>query len=120
MPAEPHDRATIIRRPLLTALLGPRGRLCGRVEVKEITFEPGQKTGLHLHKIPVVGYIAAGEFLFQIEGKPAKRLKAGDAFYEPADTRIVHFDNASDQAPGTFIAFYLLGTTDSELITMLE
>jgi hypothetical protein len=32
----------------------------------------------------------------------------------------VHFDNASDQAPGTFIAFYLLGTTDSELITMLE
>ena len=56
MPAEPHDRATIIRSPLLTALLGPRGRLCGRVEVKEITFEPGQKTGLHLHKIPVVGY----------------------------------------------------------------
>ena len=87
MPAEPHDRATIIRKPLLTALLGPRGRLCGRVEVKEITFEPGQKTGLHLHKIPVVGYIAAGEFLFQVEGKPAKRLKAGDAFYEPADTQ---------------------------------
>jgi quercetin dioxygenase-like cupin family protein len=119
MPASPQDQTPIVRKPLLTAqLVG--AKLCARVEVKEITFAPGQRTGLHLHPIPVVGYIAKGEFLFQVEGEEARTLKAGDAFFEPAETRIVHFDNASAQAPGTFIAFYLMDAKDSELITMLE
>jgi hypothetical protein len=43
-----------------------------RVEIKEINFAAHQKTGLHLHPGPVVGYIAEGTILFQVEEQPAK------------------------------------------------
>jgi quercetin dioxygenase-like cupin family protein len=68
----------------------------------------------------VTGYIAEGSVIFQVEGEAAKTLKAGDAFFEPANTRIVHFDNASATQPMAFIAFYLLGEDERELIRMLE
>src|SRR5262249_26863004 len=83
-------------------------------------FVPRQQTGLHLHTCPVVGYVARAPVLFQIEGEPPRTLKEGDAFHEPAGARILHFDNASDRDPLTFIAFYLLGPDDRELITMLD
>ena len=41
------------------------------------------------------------------EGKEAVILKEGDSFYEPKNTIILHFDNASKDKPMTFIAFYL-------------
>ena len=109
----------IIRKALLTAAL-TGGRRVDRVEIKQIDFVPRQQTGLHLHTCPVVGYIARGTVLFQIEGEPPRTLKEGDAFHEPAGARILHFDNASDRDPLTFIAFYLLGPDDRELITMLD
>src|SRR5262244_3818038 len=110
---------TIIRKALLTAGM-EGGRRVDRVEIKQIDFVPRQQTGLHLHTCPVVGYIARGTVLFQIEGEPPRTLKEGDAFHEPAGARILHFDNASDRDPLTFIAFYLLGPDDRELITMLD
>jgi hypothetical protein len=47
-------------------------------------------------------------------------LKAGDAFHEPRNAHIVHFDNASDTTPASFIAFYLLGAGEDRLIEMLD
>jgi quercetin dioxygenase-like cupin family protein len=108
-----------VRKPLLTAVADPAKTLC-RIEVKEIEFKPGQATGVHQHPCPVTGYIAEGSVIFQVEGEAAKTLKAGDAFFEPANTRIVHFDNASATQPMAFIAFYLLGEDERELIRMLE
>jgi quercetin dioxygenase-like cupin family protein len=89
-----------------------------RVEVKEVTLAAGQGTGLHFHACPVVGYVTEGAIVFQFEGQPATELKPGDAFFEPADVRVAHFDNATDQ-PARFIACYLMGPDDEELITML-
>jgi quercetin dioxygenase-like cupin family protein len=57
--------------------------------------------------------------LFQVDGQRAQVLKAGDAFYEPPNTKIVHFDNPGEQ-PAKFIAYYLLDRDEHELITMLE
>jgi len=107
----------IIRKPLLTA--SPINKLVKKAEVKEIIFKPSQKTGLHSHPCPVVGYIAEGECTFQVKDGPLQNLKAGDAFFEPAETEIAHFDNASDQLPMKFIAFYLIDN-ETELIKMLE
>ena len=106
----------IIRKPLLTA--SAIDKFVKRVEIKEINFKPGQQTGLHLHPCPVTGYIAEGNCTFQVKGQPVQNLKAGDAFYEPANTHIEHFDNASATEPMKFIAFYLMGD-ESELIKML-
>jgi quercetin dioxygenase-like cupin family protein len=102
-----HSSHDIIRKSLMTALIGQKN--VERVEIKEIELVPGQATGLHFHPCPVVGYIA---------GQPERLLKAGEAFFEPADTRIAHFDATAD-GPVKFIAFYLLGQDESKLIEML-
>jgi quercetin dioxygenase-like cupin family protein len=112
-------RQAIVRHPLLTARLNPT-KSTQRVEIKRIEFEPGQATGLHTHPCPVVGYVASGSVLFQVEGEPARILRAGDAFFEPPNQKMLHFDNASPTEPMTFIAFYLLDANDYDLIRMLE
>ena len=110
--------ATMKRTPLITAPL-PYGRSMDRVEGVRIDFPPGQRGGLHLHPVPVVGYVTAGEIVFQVEGEAPRTLRAGDAFYEPADVKIARFDNASALTTASFVAFYLLGTDDRELVRML-
>jgi quercetin dioxygenase-like cupin family protein len=119
MPEPQRSKETIYRKPLLTAVL-EQAKKVGKVEIKEIVFQPGQKTGLHLHPCPVVGYIAEGTVAFQIEGGEEKTLRAGDAFFEPPNVKIQRFDNASDTKGMKFIAFYLLDASDDELIRMLE
>jgi quercetin dioxygenase-like cupin family protein len=110
----PHQ---IVRRHLLTAILENQ-KTVERVEIKEVTLSAGQGTGLHFHVCPVIGYVTEGAIAFQLEGQPATELKPGDAFFEPALARVAHFDNATGQ-PAKFIACYLMGDGDRELITML-
>jgi quercetin dioxygenase-like cupin family protein len=118
--AEPKPgRQTIFRKPLFTAVL-EQSKKVGKVEIKEIVFQPGQKTGLHFHPCPVVGYIAEGTAVFQIEGAEERKLRAGEAFFEPANAKILKFDNMSDTKGMKFIAFYLLDAAEDELIRMLE
>jgi quercetin dioxygenase-like cupin family protein len=108
---------TIARKQLLLASLGKRNVTF--VDVREIRMEPGQQAGRHLHPCAVVGYIVEGTAIFCIEGEPEQTLPAGSAFYEPADTIIANFGNASDSEPMTFVAFYLLDG-EQELIHMLN
>jgi quercetin dioxygenase-like cupin family protein len=105
------------RTHLLTAIIDGQ-KTVDRVEVMEIQFPAHQQAGLHLHPCPVVRCVTAGTILFQVEGRDAQVLKTGDAFFEPANTRIIHFDNPAD-APATFVAYYLLSKDDHELVTML-
>jgi quercetin dioxygenase-like cupin family protein len=106
----------IDRKPL--ANVSMKSRTVNSVDVRQITFEPGQETGKHKHPCPVVGYVAKGTVFFQIEGQPVQELPEGSAFYEPADTVILRFDNASKTDPLVFIAYYLLDG-QQELIEML-
>jgi quercetin dioxygenase-like cupin family protein len=96
----------ITRRQLLAATLNDKK--VTSVDVREIIFEPGQETGLHQHPCPVFGYIAEGEALLQVKGEPPQHLATGSAFYEPAQTVILRFDNPSPDKKMKFIAFYLL------------
>ena len=75
--------------------------------------------GKHLHPCPVVGYIVSGKVLFQVDGEEKKILNSGEAFYEPKNKTILHFDNASAEEPLVFIAFYLKEAGE-ELIKMLD
>jgi quercetin dioxygenase-like cupin family protein len=49
----------------------------------EVTLEPGQASDPHRHPGPAFGYVVEGEYEWGIDDQPAKRLKAGDTFYEP-------------------------------------
>ena len=101
---------TIIRKELLRAAVGPR--TVSTVDVREIAFAPGQQTGRHRHPCPVVGYIAEGAAILQIEGREPQSLPTGAAFHEPAQTVITRFDNASQTEPMKFIACYLLAAAE--------
>jgi len=105
------------RKQLLAAALG--NRKVTSVDVREIRMEAGQRVGRHLHPCAVVGYIAEGSATYQIDGQAEQALPAGSAFYEPADTIIAHFGNASNSKPMTFVAFYLLDG-EQDLIRMLN
>jgi len=106
----------IERKELLRAAIG--AQTVALVDVREIVFQPGQMTGLHRHPCPVISYIVEGTIKFQIRGGEMQTIHAGQVCYEPADTVIEHFDNASDHAPARFIPYYLLNE-QKELIEML-
>ena len=110
--------ADIVRVPLLDAALEARPEI-GHVRSARIELAPGQETGRHRHPCDVVGYVAAGTIRFQVDGEEARTLGAGDAFHEPAGAPIAHFDNAGEDEPATFIAFYLLPPGEDTLIEML-
>ena len=110
-------QSEIVRKDLLLALVG--SRTISTVDIKEVTMPPGQKGAYHKHPCPVVGHVVSGSVLIQVEGDSAKTLRDGEAFFEPAETPIVHFDNASESKPLKFIAYYLLNG-EKELIQMLS
>ena len=106
----------LTRRPLLSVSLPAVS--VNSVQSQEITLEANAATGLHLHPCPVVGYIIEGTVSFQIEGEEPRTLKAGDAFHEPANARMVHFDAVD--GPARFVAFYLLTDPRGDKIRMLD
>ena len=98
------QKSQITRKELLKASMNQK---VSTAEVQEITMEGGQVAPKHLHPCPVIGIIKSGEAVFQIEGKESVILHEGDAFYEPKNVNILHFDNASKDKPLVFTAIYL-------------
>ena len=109
--------APVTRRALLKASVEP-GKTVSIVEIQEVTMGPKQKAPLHLHPCPTMGVVTEGTIAFQIEGQPVQYLKAGDAFYEPANVRVAHFDNDGD-TPAKFVVHYLLGMDERETVQIL-
>ncbi|HEY0736964.1 MAG TPA: cupin domain-containing protein [Herpetosiphonaceae bacterium] len=107
----------IIRTALLTAQIDGT-KTIDRVEVQEIAFPANQRSPVHLHPCPVIGLVTRGTIRLEVEGQPSQEIHAGDAFFEPANTRILHFD--AIDGPATFVAYYLLGQDDTELIVLLS
>lgn len=113
MPTPP----VVTRKDLLTAIIDA-GKTVTKVEIKEVTMGPKQAAPLHLHPCPVVGVVTEGSIAYQVDGEAVQHLQVGDAFYEPADVCVARFDNDSD-SPAKFVAFYLLGQDEEELIRIL-
>jgi quercetin dioxygenase-like cupin family protein len=78
-----------------------------KIDIGEIHRPKGQKAPLHTHVAPVFGYISKGSISYQVEGQEPQLLREGDAFYEPAGPKILHFDNVSDSEEAVFTAFNL-------------
>ncbi|ASE61457.1 cupin domain-containing protein [Chryseobacterium indologenes] len=98
------QKSRIARKELLKASVN---RKVTTAEIQEITMAGGQTAPKHVHPCPVVGIIKSGEAVFQIERKESVVLHEGDAFYEPKNVNILHFDNASKEKPLVFTAIYL-------------
>jgi quercetin dioxygenase-like cupin family protein len=64
--------------------------------------------------------VVAGVIGFQVADGREVTLQPGDAFFEPANVHIPHFDNLCTTETAVFIASYLLGPGEDRLIEMLE
>ncbi|MBP2615331.1 cupin domain-containing protein [Chryseobacterium jejuense] len=106
------QQKTISRKELLKTAIDQKVK---STEIQEITMAAGQGAPEHLHPCPVLGIINSGEAVFQIEGQEKVVLHEGDAFYEPKNMKILHFDNASAEKPLVFTAMYLKAGSEENI-----
>jgi quercetin dioxygenase-like cupin family protein len=109
---------TITRIPLAAHTFDP-ARSLARLRVARLEFAPGQETGLHLHPMPVMGYVAEGAFIVQVDDGEVRRYRTGEIVLEPANIRITRFGNASNSEPAVLIAAYLGGEEQDPPIVFL-
>jgi quercetin dioxygenase-like cupin family protein len=66
----------------------------------------GVESGKHTQSGSEIVYIEEGSVVFEAQGKPAKTLKAGEAFTTSAG-EVHNVKNASTTAPAKALAFYV-------------
>ncbi|WP_327000010.1 cupin domain-containing protein [Dactylosporangium sp. NBC_01737] len=60
-----------------------------------VEFPPGDPgTPPHRHTGPAFGYVMDGEMVFEIEGEPARVVRAGEAFWEPGGD-VIHYQDGN-------------------------
>ena len=67
--------------------------------------DPGGRTPLHQHPIPVYVYVMEGALEVQTEGKPVRSYKAGEAFLESVGRWHQAF-NKSDKPVKLLVVFW--------------
>ncbi len=85
----------------------------------EVTLEAGQADVPHRHAGPAFGYVLEGQFEWAIDDQPAKVLKAGETFYEPAGC--LHRVAKNPAAKGkTRVLAVILHPRDARQVTIPE
>jgi quercetin dioxygenase-like cupin family protein len=62
-----------------------------------IEYPPGDPgTPPHRHPGPAFGYVLEGEMVFELEGEPARVVRAGEAFWEPGGD-VIHYQDGNNR-----------------------
>jgi quercetin dioxygenase-like cupin family protein len=86
-----------------------------------VEFPPGDPgTPPHRHAGPCFGYVLNGEMVFELEGEPARVVRAGEAFWEPGGD-VIHYQdgNNRDDIPVRF-AVTMLCEPGKPMLTLVE
>jgi quercetin dioxygenase-like cupin family protein len=75
------------------------------IESYLIEIPPGQKTGTHLHQVPLLAYIISGRLETNYGSKGSKISSTGDVFIEAIDW--CHFGQTLGAKPVRILAIYL-------------
>ena len=75
------------------------------VSAVEITLEPGQQTGWHIHPVPLFGYILAGELTVDYGAKGKRTYRTGDGFVEAMNE--AHNGRNLGQEPVKILAVFM-------------
>ena len=84
----------------------------------EVTLEAGQSGASHRHPGPVFGYVLEGEYEWAINDQPAKVLKVGETFYEPAGS--LHRVSKNPGKATTRVLAWVIHPSDAESIVIPE
>lgn len=88
-----------------------------KVTAATITIPPGQSTGWHKHKIPLVGYLLSGQLETEYADGKRVLLKQGDALMEAM--RVAHIGANTGSVPARiFVAF--IGTDHTDFTEVSE
>ena len=71
-----------------------------------VEFEPGAVVGKHTHPGEEISVVLEGQLLLEVEGQPARTIKAGEAFLVPANT--VHAGKNNGSGKGVVLATYVV------------
>jgi quercetin dioxygenase-like cupin family protein len=91
---------TVVERTELKAAPGYEAILVDR------TLPAGAESGKHTQSGNEIVYIQKGSVVLEVEGKPAKTVKAGEAFTTSAG-EVHNVKNASKSEPAKALAFYV-------------
>jgi uncharacterized protein YbjT (DUF2867 family)/quercetin dioxygenase-like cupin family protein len=62
-----------------------------------VEFPPGDPgSPPHRHSGPAFGYVLEGEMVFELEGEPARVVRAGEAFWEPGGD-VIHYQDGNNR-----------------------
>ncbi|ONI92770.1 cupin [Saccharothrix sp. ALI-22-I] len=62
-----------------------------------VEYPPGDPGTLpHRHPGPAFGYVLEGEMVFELEGEPARVVRAGEAFWEPGGD-VIHYQDGNNR-----------------------
>jgi quercetin dioxygenase-like cupin family protein len=75
------------------------------IESYLIELPPGQKTGIHLHQVPLLAYIISGRLETNYGSRGSKVSTAGDVFVEAIEW--CHFGQTIGTEPVRILAIYL-------------
>ncbi len=84
-----------------------------RLTAVEITLQPGQQTGWHIHPVPLFGYILEGELTVDYGPKGVRVYRKGDGLAEAMNE--AHNGRNLTQSPVTILAVFagMKGVPDS-------
>ncbi len=92
-------------------------------EVMTATIElpPGDAgTPPHRHSGPVFGYLIEGELVFELEGGPARVIRAGEAFWEPGGD-VIHYQAANHLTDAwTRFVVVMVGVPGQPMLTLVD
>jgi quercetin dioxygenase-like cupin family protein len=74
----------------------------------------------HRHSGPCFGYVLDGEMVFELEGEPARVVRAGEAFWEPGGD-VIHYQNGNHRAdiPVRYTVT-MLGAPGKPMLTLVD
>jgi quercetin dioxygenase-like cupin family protein len=97
---EPLKEGKVIQRTTLSGAPGLEAILVER------DLPPGVESGKHTQAGNEIVYIATGAVIVQVQGKPDRTVKAGEAFTTSAG-QVHNVKNASSTEPTKALAFYV-------------
>src|SRR5215467_15886953 len=71
-----------------------------------VEFEPGAGVGRHTHPGEEISVVLEGQLLLEVDGQPARTIKAGEAFMVPANT--IHAGKNNGSGKGVVLATYVV------------
>ena len=74
----------------------------------------------HRHPGPAFGYVLEGEMVFELEGEPARIVRAGEVFWEPGGD-VIHYQdgNNRDDIPVRYVVT-MLSAPGARMFTLVD